>query len=208
MPELTPHPGPLLLRLTLYGGLQLGALYVHLLLTTEHGAAFARAYLAEGSWLEWTQAGLIMLALVLVLAKPGRRDTIRLLIACLLIAALARELDAYFTKYMVKRGHRVVMVAAALAAAALAWQRRATLAEDLTGFLRRPGFYLMLMGMCLAAIYGTVLGQNAMWLEASAEGYDRINKRFVEEGLEASGYLWVLFGVLEEVVFRRAPDTQ
>ena len=55
----------------------------------------------------------------------------------------------------------------------------------------------MLFGFTLVVLYGLVLGQTDVWLPNSAAGFDRINKRFVEEGLEFSGYVWVLFGAFE-----------
>lgn len=206
MPARDRSPWWLLLRVGLYGALQLGLMYLHLRRTTDGGTeASARAWLAEGGTIEWLQVAVLALALVVMVIGPARRGTLGVILALALLATIARELDATLTATLWKNAHRAIMIALGIAAAALALWPRGRLHEQLGRFLGSPAFWLMGFGLALVVIYALILGQNTMWLPHSAPGFDRITKRFVEEGLELSGYVWILFGALELAWAARGP---
>jgi len=197
-----PHPWALSLRLFLYAALQLGGLVLHLHLTTRSGEA--RTWLAEGGALEWTHVSSLSAALLFTLLARG---PLRAFLACLLLAALARELDEVVQLHLGRLAHRVVMAVCLAAAAWIALKPGNRFPEHARAFIGTPAFWLMAFGTIAVTLQALVLGQTSMWTVTSAPGYDRINKRFVEEGMEASGFLWILFGAFEVwLAARRGPE--
>ncbi len=196
----------LFLRLLAYAAAQMGVLYLHLRMTTDAAdVAGAKAWLAEGQTLEWIQVGILAAALLLLLSIPKPLGAFTWILVAALVATLAREMDAALSDWLWKNAHRTFMIAMAVVAVFFVWRGWSMLSTEISAFMRRPSFWLMFLGFTLVIIYALVLGQNAMWLERSAAGWDRVTKRFVEEGLEMCGYLWILFGALEERLARRTP---
>lgn len=204
---MEPHPWALALRITLYAALQLGGLVLHLHMSTRPGEA--RTWLAEGGTLEWTHVSSLSAALLFTLLARG---PLRAFLACLVLAALARELDEVLQVNLGRLAHRVVMAVCLAGAAWLALRPRSPFPEHARAFIGTPAFWLMAFGTTAVALQALVLGQTSMWETSSAPGYDRINKRFVEEGMEGSGFLWILFGTFEAWLaarhLRRSPQDQ
>ena len=74
---------------------------------------------------------------------------------------------------------------------------RRTVARDVRECLSRPTALLFIIGFLLVAVWGQVLGQRDLWRELQ-RGQAAASKRLVEEGLEAAGYCFILFGIVEE----------
>ena len=198
MPVPAPNPWWLLLRAVLYTAAQMAIMGLHLRMTTEPGTEeAARAWLAEGATIEWLQIATLSAAFLVLALGPARRGTLGIILALTVLATMAREFDALLEDVLWEDSHRPIMIALGLVAAALALWPKGNLHVQLREFIGSAAFWLMLFGFTLVVIYGLVLGQTTVWLPNSATGFDRINKRFVEEGLEWSGYVWVLFGALE-----------
>ncbi len=189
---MQPNPWALSLRLVLYAVLQLGGLVLHLHMSTRPGEA--RTWLAEGGALEWTHVSSLSAALLFTLLARG---PLRAFLACLVLAALARELDEVLQVNLGRLAHRGVMAACLAGAAWVALRPRNRFPAHARAFIGTPAFWLMAFGTIAVALQALVLGQTSMWETSSAPGYDRINKRFVEEGMEGSGFLWILFGTFE-----------
>lgn len=201
MPVPAPNPWWLLLRAVLYTAAQMAIMGLHLRMTTDPGTEeAARAWLAEGATIEWLQVGVLCAAFVLFVAGPARRGTLGVIFALAVLATLAREFDAILEDVLWEDAHRVFMIVLGLIAAAVALRPKGRLHLQLQDFIGSSAFWLMLFGFTLVVIHGLVLGQTTVWLPNSAQGFDRINKRFVEEGLELCGYVWVLFGAFEMVL--------
>ncbi len=198
MPTPAPNPWWLLVRAGLYVVAQFGLMYVHLKQTTVPGTEeAARAWLAEGATIEWLQIGALTTTLGVLLLGPARRGTLGIILALTVLATMAREFDALLKDHLWEDAHRIIMFGLGIVAGALALWPKGKLHLQLQDFLGSSAFWLMLFGFTLVVLYGLVLGQTDVWLPNSVTGFDRINKRFVEEGLEFSGYVWVLFGAFE-----------
>lgn len=198
MPLTAPNPWWLLLRAALYAGLQGLVMVIHWRQTSDPGTEeAARAWLAEGATIEWLQIAVLSAAALVLAFGPARRGTLGIILVLAILATMAREFDAVLEELLWEDSHRVFMIVFGLAAAGLALWPKGKLHLQLQTFIGSNAFWLMLFGFVLVVIYGLVLGQTNVWLPNSKTGFDRINKRFVEEGLELCGYVWVLCGAIE-----------
>lgn len=198
MPVPPPNPWWLLLRAVLYAGLQGAVMVIHWRQTSEPGTEeAARAWLAEGATIEWLQIAVLGTTAFVLALGPARRGTLGVIFVLAILATMAREFDAVLEDLLWEDSHRVFMIVFGLVAGGLALWPKGKLHEQLETFIGTTAFWLMLFGFVLVVIYGLVLGQTNVWLPNSATGFDRINKRFVEEGLELCGYVWVLCGAFE-----------
>ncbi|MHC5009448.1 MAG: hypothetical protein ACYTG6_00680 [Planctomycetota bacterium] len=192
---------PAALRLLAYVVVQAVALLAYLYAMANVGADGANAFLNEGGPMEWIEVAILGLgALVLLGAFRAGEPILHRLLFLLVIMALARELDGVLEGNFFRKAHRWIMVPVAVALVAWAARRRRAVVPQVLAFLTRPAFAYFVFGALLAMLYAQFLGQTFVW-RSLAEDMQESAKRFVEEGLEAAGYLWILCGVLEERVF-------
>ena len=202
-PARAPLVPTLLVRVAIYAAVIVLAAWgymraVEAALGGRDGGA-ARTLLAEGGLLETLQVALLGLAFAMAVSpRPRPRLVVHLLMALLLAAALVRELDDRLAQLLFRHAHRVLMVGLLVAAAALGAARNGRLREQVPALLRRPGFYLLLFGTLLVGSFAQVLGSTPIWQALTVdEPASRIAKRFVEEGLEALGYLTFALAVFD-----------
>ncbi len=110
-----------------------------------------------------------------------------------------RELDALFLNHISEDLHRVLTGSMTAGLGLFAWRHRRELVPQMRDFTRRPGFYHLLFGCSLVAIYAQILGQRDLWDMLGKNG--PYGKRFVEEGLELFGYVTIACGICEERFF-------
>lgn len=212
--ERAPWPMFPLVRAPLYIAILLSCLLtlVHAATTAAAGArpgaeftlVSLRQLLDEDGWLEYAQVAMLTLSAAFMLARsPAGRHALHGVFGYLLLFATFRELDRAMDHLVFERSNRVVMAVFAALVLRAAWQERSRLRDEVVAFLGRPSFGLMLAGFVLVLVMGQVLGQRDFWKVVSLHVYKSAPKRLIEEGLEASGYLLILFGVVEERFFLR-----
>lgn len=167
----------------------------------ELGSMDLEGLVRENRALEWVQVGLLGLIAALCSGsfRPGQPPLHRLL-ALFAIFATFRELDSLLEDVLFERAHWIGMGAALGGIGFILATGGAGLRSDISGFLHRPGFFLMVFGVSFVVIYGQILGQREIWKILTPDLVSE-SKRFIEEGLETAGYLIIGCGVVEERFF-------
>lgn len=130
----------------------------------------------------------IIVGLYLWQAKNPSRRSAMTLIAAFFLCMLIREMDFLFD--LLHHGAWVwfALVAAAIAIGYNANKASATMAQMVT-FMRHPAYGMMLSGLLCVLIFSRLFGMNHLWHNIMLEGYNRIVKDMVEEGVELFGYV-------------------
>lgn len=157
--------------------------------------------LRENGFLEFIQIGiLVLIALMCVSAFGKNRPALhRLLFLCAIIG-IFRELDSFLESALFENAHTLHMLAGVVILVSVAFRNRAELRLDIPEFILRPGFFLMLAGFTMIAVYAQILGQRDAWV-ILAPDLTSETKRFIEEGIEFMGYIVIAFGIVEERFF-------
>lgn len=133
----------------------------------------------------------IILALIVGLylwqaRNPSRRSAMTL-IAGFFLCMLIREMDFLFD--LLRHGAWVwfALIAAAIAIGYNANKASAAVAQ-MVSFMRHPAYGMMLSGLLCVLVFSRLFGMHHLWQNIMLEGYNRIVKNMVEEGVELFGY--------------------
>ncbi len=148
----------------------------------------------EGGPLEWLQVAVVAATAGLLLWRGAA--TVTRLFGLLMLAVLVRELDNELTHALLPEAHWPMVALVLAAAARLAWVHREGLFAGVSAFTRSPALAPALFGLVLVLGYAQEFGQREVWF-ALAGPRNSAAKRFVEEGLELLGHLWLLLAAVE-----------
>lgn len=167
----------------------------------ELGEWAAEDILREGRPLEWIQVSVLALAFGAGVGCFRRGGSpLHRILCLLLLGALCRELDSFWGDLIYEGFHFVPAALVLIGSLYLMSTRWAQFTTSFDEFQRRPSFLLFLFGGVLAGVIAQSLGVRDIWKLLAPEE-TTIAKRFVEEGLELPGYLFLLFGMLEERLY-------
>jgi len=159
----------------------------------------------EISFTEITQEVMLLLCAWLFWSAPapGARGGFDVLAAGFFAALLMRELDGLFDPI----SHSAwlwpcLAIAGSAVFFALKPANRRRTATDLAAFMRSPTFAALSTGMAVL-IFSRVFGMGVFWHHILGEGYARLAKTAVEEGVELMAYSIWLCACLEHWVRRR-----
>lgn len=145
----------------------------------------------EDSLTEISQEIILTIIVALYLwqaAKDRNRRSAMTLIAGFFFCMLIREMDFLFD--MLAHGSWVWF---ALAAAAVSIGYNARNASgavaQMVQFMRHPAYGMMLSGLLCVLIFSRLFGMSHLWQAIMQEGFNRIVKNMVEEGVELFGYM-------------------
>jgi hypothetical protein len=158
--------------------------------------------LRDARALETVQAallGTIVLGASGLAARVPRSRGLYGLIACAALFMLVRELD--FTRAYAAVPSSVRIAVAAAIATAVAVADRRNLPRAVLTLLDRPPALLFIVGAAMAICWAQLLGQPPLWRAIYAD-YGP-GRRVAEEGLELAGYLFLVFGLVEERAYLR-----
>jgi len=148
----------------------------------------------EVSFTEITQEVMLLLCAWLFWSAPapGARGGFEALAAGFFAALLMRELDGLFDPI----SHSAWLwpclgIAGSAVVFALQQAHRKRTANDLVAFIRTPTFAALSTGMAVL-IFSRVFGMGVFWHHILGEGYARLAKTAVEEGVELMAYsIWL-----------------
>jgi len=194
---------PVIARLASYSliaGLALQAVVV------AAAAGDAHALFSEDGALEIAQMLLAAGAAALLIGAAARGPEARALLVVLGLGAVfaaIRELDGFLDRAITKGAYKAFEVPVVVAAAAVAWRRRARLAGDVASLLAGPAAYLLFFGAFVVLVHAQVLGQKELWHAVVVDVDSRLTKKAFEECSELMGYLMIAFGALEAWLWAR-----
>lgn len=196
------------LTLAVYAGYTLTILVILLALPDVTNRARIE-FFKEGGYLENAQLVLLlassMLASIGAARRPAWTATFRLLALCSVLG-IVRELDGPLKGALPGFGWKPFAVLVLVLMAVTAWRWRAELSEELATFLCTDAFAILWSGFVVTALIAQLIGHGNFLELILEDNYDRHYKRVVEEVAEASGYILILFGMVQALI--RAPQTQ
>lgn len=178
------------------------------LLARRDGDAVPGAFL-EGGALEWTQFGLLVLA-VAILARGAIADPdsceIALLLAALIALAAVRELDGLLDGLVPWLGWKAGFVLL-VPAAWLACRRGRALRAQAARFVPSPAFAVLWAGFLVAVPVAQLLGHGPFLRAVMGDAYEFAVKQAIQESLESVGYLLLVAGSVEAVLAMQGRST-
>lgn len=163
---------------------------------------------ADPLWLFGETGPIESLQLLLLLASAGllqaasvrgklRRELLHVL-ALLLLAAAARELDWYLDELFDGAWQAAVFIIAVYGSA-LAWRARYSLAPQARHLVPAPAVGVLFAGFITVMVFSRLVGQQVFWRAVLREDYVRLAGRVAEESSELFGYALLFFGCVELV---------
>ncbi|MCG8473311.1 MAG: hypothetical protein MI742_15830 [Desulfobacterales bacterium] len=119
------------------------------------------------------------------------------LIMGLATMAVVRELDAVLDRMVFDGAWQTLVLGIAALTKYHISRCRVSLSENVKGFIPTAAFGVMASGSMMVLVVSRLLGRATLWKVIMGDGYMRIVKLAVEEGLELMGYTLILVGVLE-----------
>ena len=150
--------------------------------------------LSETSFTEVVQESILLIIVVIHLVRARKDSAMRqcnVLIAGFFLAMLIRELDAVFD--LIRHGSWVwFALLVSVASIVYAVRNPARIARQLIAYASTPSYGVMVSGLLAILIFSRLFGMSMLWHSILQEGYARIVKNMVEEGVELFGYILCL----------------
>lgn len=150
--------------------------------------------LSETSFTEVAQESILLIIVVIHLVRTRKDSAMRqcnVLIAGFFLAMLIRELDAVFD--LIRHGSWVwFALLVSVASIVYAVRNPARIARQLIAYASTPSYGVMVSGLLAILIFSRLFGMSMLWHSILQEGYARIVKNMVEEGVELFGYILCL----------------
>jgi hypothetical protein len=179
--------------------------FVFLLLTVPLLArAGASSEFIEDGAIEWFQWAVVTIAAFSFFAAAARYPDYRELLVCLgLLAALAaiREQNNRLAIALPHLGWGAVAGILVTIAAAWLWRRRVEFGRQLVGFAPTAPFALLWCGLLTVVAYAQLIGKRETWQLLVGDAFRRELGRAIQETAEAFGYLLLLVGAIETIIY-------
>lgn len=150
--------------------------------------------LSETSFTEVAQESILLIIVMIHLVRARKDSAMRqcnVLIAGFFLAMLIRELDAVFD--LIRHGSWVwFALLVSVASIVYAVRNPARIARQLIAYASTPSYGVMVSGLLAILIFSRLFGMSMLWHSILQEGYARIVKNMVEEGVELFGYILCL----------------
>ncbi|HAZ54391.1 MAG TPA: hypothetical protein DCY50_05065 [Franconibacter helveticus] len=140
----------------------------------------------------------MLAAIAFLLLRHGYREREMrqgaFLIAGFFSCMLIREMDFLFDE--IRHGAWVwFALVAALSSIGYCLTRPRDTVRQLARFMRHPSYGMMFSGLLCILIFSRLFGMHILWEQVMEEGYNRLVKNMVEEGVEFFGYALCLSSV-------------
>ncbi|WP_393947801.1 transporter [Kluyvera intermedia] len=150
--------------------------------------------LSEVSLTEIVQESILLLIVLIHLIRARKNSVQRqcnVLIAGFFLAMLIRELDGVFD--LLHHGSWVwFALLSSIVTIVYALRNPALVAKQLADYARTPSYGLMVAGLTTVLIFSRLFGMSVLWHDILQDGYVRVVKNMVEEGVELFGYILCL----------------
>ena len=132
------------------------------------------------------------------------------LISFLPLLAAVREMDQFLKDYLFNGAWEVLAVGLIAYMGYFLYLHWQDIKQQLTRILAVPPAGLLFSGFLTVIVFSRFFGQGLIWEYALQEHYVRLVQRIVEETCESFGYLLLVFGCIELLIFTLSckPDTK
>lgn len=164
----------------------------------------AEIFFAENGMIEWFQLGLLMSCAVMLKLASIQMQELRQgfhMLALLPLIASVRELDNVLDTYVFDGAWQLLVTGLLLYAFAFARKNYQVLRQQILYIFSFPPIGLLVSGFITVIVFSRLLGQQLFWQTVLQEEYLRLVGRVVEESCESFGYLLLLFGCIEFLIF-------
>ena len=172
-----------------------------LMLVEYNEAAFL---FAENGLLEWLQITMLLLCSILLYFVARRMTEIHEAAHILFVMPLlacVRELDHIFDEYVFDGAWQMIAMGLLVYLAYFAVSHRQHLKQQMLRILAIPSTGLLFSGFLTVMLFSRMFGQQKFWQFALDDNYIRLAARITEEGCETFGYLLLVFGCIELLIF-------
>jgi len=145
----------------------------------------------ENAPLEWAQALLLTVTVVLMWAAARRRPSMGKLLRWLVVFplwGLIRELDDALDELFFENAWKIIATLVVVPLLCLGWRDRRTLIRQAACFARTRAFVLFFCAFVGAVVLAQLVGQAELWRAVMGPAYMRNVKRVVEELAETFAY--------------------
>lgn len=160
---------------------------------------------SENGPIEWTQFALLTLLFAILATNAAVFDKARelflLLVSCAMLA-LAREQDKTLDKLIPIFGWRVIFFLA-VPLVLLQFRNWHSLRRQLLAFATSPAMGVFLAAIMVIILLAQCIGDSDYLRAAMGDGYMRSYKTMFEESMELYGYLILLCGAFETILFAK-----
>jgi len=164
--------------------------------------------LKENQLLEWFEVALPLLAGVILLtaSRTSRQGALpRVILATFSFIIVLREFDALIDERVfqgINGAHTYVIYTAGVACLLYCLWHWRRLWPEARAFAASRQFVFFVVGITIALGVAQALGKRGLWKILDPETAS-LTKDMVEESLECVGYLYFLFGAVEDLIDRR-----
>lgn len=158
------------------------------------------AVMYEIGFVESFQLGVLLLSLMVASYLLWDYEVCRELsgfFVLLLTVAMVRELDFLFGRLIPLLTWKSAVVVLLICYVCTVRPRLSDLKQQLFWLMRQRSVVMLWCGMLLVVVIAQLLGHGRLLKLLFQDHYLRAHKRFMEESLEAVGYLILLFGLVE-----------
>lgn len=164
--------------------------------------------LSETSLTEVVQESILLLIVLIHLIRARRNRVQRqcnVLIAGFFLAMLIRELDGIFD--LIHHGSWVwFALLSSVLTIGYVLRTPALVARQLADYARSPSYGLMVAGLATILIFSRLFGMSGLWHSILQDGYVRVVKNMVEEGVELFGYILCLAATVNLLHVKQITD--
>lgn len=166
----------------------------------------SEAKFPEYSLVEYSQSFLLLVSCYIsfrfYLSKNGRPyQHIFMLIAALCAMAFIREQDIYFERIFGHGTWPIPVFAIVAVAVYKSFQARKGLLQEIVSYMKTKSYAFFTFATITIFVFARLFGRTVFWKAVMEDQYFRSVKNVAEESLELYGYLFLLFAVIELVIY-------
>ena len=179
---------------------------VALLVTAEGYLKGDDSIYSEHSIVEYSQTACLLLAAAFFYVGARRSDHWRALCVGFTFAATiaaVREQDSFLDQYVFDGAWQVIVFGLVVGLVVYLKRHGRGVGGQVTSYAETRAAGLLASGFLIVFVFSRLFGKQAFWKAVMGEGYQRVVKNIVEEGVELLGYSLLTIAAVETWVLLR-----
>ncbi|MEP0071432.1 MAG: hypothetical protein ABJE79_01915 [Marinomonas sp.] len=162
---------------------------------------------SERSLTEYLQSGLLFISFIVFLYSASIAKELKIaakLIAALMAMMFVRESDAVLDTYVFDGAWQTIVLFIIVSTLFSLRGQFGQIYPSLKQYASQSSFGTFLAGMVVVLAFSRMMGRGSFWKAVMGDGYMRVVKNIVEEGIETLGYSLITIAAVEFFVFCKA----